>query len=67
MINKYYLNKNNDEIFNLQMKYIHDIINDSREKNIKIIIGNISIFIILGLFNVINYFIFNNKKIYIEI
>jgi hypothetical protein len=62
---KYYLNKNNDEIFNLQMKYIHDIINDSKEKNNKIIIGNILIFILVVLFNVINYCIFNNPKNFI--
>ena len=62
---KYYLNKNNDEIFNLQMKYINDIINDSKWKNNKIIIGNILIFILLGLFNFINYFVFNNPKNFI--
>ena len=62
---KYYLNKNNDEIFNLQMKYINDIINDSKRKNNKIIIGNILIFILVCLFNVINYFIFNNPKNFI--
>ena len=62
---KYYLNKNNDEIFYLQMKYINDIINDSKRKNNKIIIGNILIFILVCLFNVINYFIFNNPKNFI--
>jgi len=62
---KYYLKKNNDEIFNLQMKYINDLINDSKGKNNKIIIGNIIIFILVGLFNSINYFIFNNPKNFI--
>jgi hypothetical protein len=47
------------------MKYIHDIINDSKEKNNKIIIGNILIFILVVLFNVINYCIFNNPKNFI--
>jgi hypothetical protein len=61
------LNKNNDEIFNLQMKYINDLINDSNQKNKKFIIGDILLFICVCLFNGLNYFIFNNPKNFISL
>lgn len=63
---KYYSNKSNDEIFNLQMKYIHGLISDSNGKNKKFIFGDILIFICICLFNALNYFIFNNPKSYIS-
>ena len=53
---------NNDEIFNLQIKYINSLINSSINKNIKIIIGDILIGICVGIFNILNYFYFNNPK-----
>ena len=59
---KMYLNKNNDKIFNLQMEYIYDIINESKNKINRVIIGDILLFICVGLFNILNYFIFNNPK-----
>ncbi len=63
---KYYSNKNNDEIFNLQMKYIHKLIYDLNGKNKKFIFGDILIFICICLFNALNFFIFNNPKNYIS-
>ena len=62
---KYYSNKDNDQNFNLQMKYISDVISDLGGRNIKIIVGNICIFILVLLFNIVNYFIFNNPKQFI--
>ena len=59
---KYYLNQDNDAIFNLQMKYINKIINDSNERNTKNIWGNVLIFIFICIFNYANHFIFNNPK-----
>ena len=59
---KYCLNKNNDEIFNLQMKYINEKINDSEKRNIKSIWGNVLLFICICIFNCVNHFIFNNPK-----
>ena len=53
---------NNDEIFNLQIKYINNLVNMSRKKNIKIIIGDILIGICIGMFNILNYCYFNNPK-----
>ena len=64
---KYFLNKNNDEIFNLQMKYINDLLNGSNQKNKKFIIGDILLFICVCLFNGLNYFIFNNPKNFINL
>ena len=59
---KFYMNQNNDKIFNLQMKYINDIINDSKGKNNKSIIGDILLIVCVSLFNIFNYCIFNNPK-----
>ena len=53
---------NNEIIFNLQMKYINSLINNSISKNIKVIIGDILIGICVGMFNILNYFYFNNPK-----
>ena len=64
---KYSSNQNNDHIFNLQMKYINDIIDVTGKKNKKFIIGDILIFICACLFIGLNYFIFNNPKNFISL
>lgn len=58
-------NDNNDKIFNLQMEYIDRNINESKRKNYKSIVGDVLIFICVGLFNILNYCIFNNPKNFI--
>ena len=57
-----YINESNDKIFNSQLKYINDIINDSKNKNFKNIVGiGIIIFLIL-IFDILNCCIFNNPN-----
>ena len=61
-LDKYYSNNHNDKIFNAQIKYINDIINDSKNINFKNLVGiSIIIFLIL-FFDLINCCIFNNPN-----
>ena len=57
-------NNDNNNIFNLQIKYIKSLINQSKENNIRSIIGNILLIICVSIFNGINYYYFNNPKKY---
>ena len=61
-LEEYYSNNNNDEIFNNQLKYIDDIINDSKNINIKNIVGICLIIFLIIFFDVINYCVFNNPN-----
>ena len=61
-LDEYYSNKNNDEIFNNQLKYIDDIINDSKYINIKNIFGICLITFLIIFFDIINFCIFNNPN-----
>ena len=61
-LEKYYSNNNNDSIFNSQIKYINDIINEIKEINKKNIIGICIMILLIIIFNLINFCIFNNPN-----
>ena len=61
-LDEYYSNDKNDEIFNNQLKYIDDIINNSKNINIKNIVGICLINFLIFFFDVINFCIFNNPN-----
>ena len=61
-LEKYYSNNNNDTIFNSQIKYINDIINEIKEINKKNIIGICIMILLIIIFNLINFCIFNNPN-----
>ena len=57
-----YINESNDKIFNSQLKYINDIINDSKNKNFKNIVGTGIIIFLILIFDILNCCIFNNPN-----
>ena len=65
-LSDYYSNKNNDKIFNGQLKYIDDIINESKNINLKNIIGISSILFLIIIFDFINCCLFNNPSCHLK-
>ena len=65
-LSDYYSNKNNDKIFNGQLKYIDDIINESKNINLKNIIGISTILFLIIIFDFINCCLFNNPSCHLK-
>ena len=61
-LDKYYSDERNDKTFNEQIKYINDIISDSKNINKKNIIGICIMAFLIILFDIINCCIFNNPN-----
>ena len=61
-LEEYYSDNKNDKIFNAQIKYINDIIINSKNINNKNIIGISLIIFLIILFDLINCCIFNNPN-----
>ena len=61
-LEEYYSDNNNDKIFNAQIKYINEIIINSKNINTKNIMGICSIIFLIILFDIINCCIFNNPN-----
>ena len=61
-LEQYYSNDKNDNTYRAQIKYINEIIIESKDLNLKNIIGISIIAFLIILFDIVNCFIFNNPN-----